>query len=137
LRRAVVLIVAFISVAGALGAGFHISRLSALSENVKADLEALRIVNREGEERMLILADSLDKVLSGSLVPEESSSRVETVVEDREERIAEALYSARIKDFEKELARYDRYVIPAVTDDLPVFYDSICALYRRMIDMGG
>ena len=85
----------------------------------------------------LFLPTRLTKVLSGSLVPEESSSRVETVVEDREERIAEALYSARIKDFEKELARYDRYVIPAVTDDLPVFYDSICALYRRMIDMGG
>ena len=46
LRRAVVLIVALISVAGALGAGFHISRLTALSENVKADLETLRIANR-------------------------------------------------------------------------------------------
>ncbi|MDE6510834.1 MAG: hypothetical protein K2L00_01890 [Muribaculaceae bacterium] len=137
LRRAVVLTVALISVAGALGAALHISRLTALSETVKADLEVLRIANRQGEERMHILADSLDKAMRGSQMPEELDVPVETVVEESEEMMAEALYMARIKEFKKELVRYDRYVIPAVTDDLPVFYDSICALYRRMMDMGG
>lgn len=137
LRRAVILIVAFIALAGALGYGLHVSRLSALSKTAKADLEALRVANRQGEKRMFMLADSLEKVLRGPLISEEFIGRVERVEEDKQERMAEALYRARVKDFEMELERYDRYVMPEVTDDLPVFYDSICALYRRMVDMGG
>lgn len=136
LRKAVILIVAFIALAGALGYGLHVSRLSALSETAKADLEALQSANRRGEERMFMLADSLDKVLSSPLIPEEFARSVEIVEDDKEEKMAEALYQERIKEFKKELVRYDRYVIPEVMEDLPVFYDSICALYRRMLEMG-
>lgn len=136
LRKAVILIVAFIALAGALGYGLHVSRLSALSETAKADLEALQSANRHSEERMFMLADSLDKVLSSPLIPEEFARSVEIVEDDKEEKMAEALYQERIKEFKKELVRYDRYVIPEVMEDLPVFYDSICALYRRMLEMG-
>ncbi|MDE6632767.1 MAG: hypothetical protein K2K23_07190 [Muribaculaceae bacterium] len=135
-RDAVILIIAFIATAGALVSGFYINRLTALSETAMADLEALRIANRQGEERMFMLADSLDKVMRVSLIPEESVDRREIMEEDKEERMVKALYRARVKDFGKELARYDRCVMPEVTDNLPVFYDSICALYRCMIDMG-
>ena len=136
LRAAVILIIAFIAFAGALASGFYINRLTALSETAMADLEALRIANRHGEERMFMLADSLDKVMRVSLIPEESVDRLEIMEEDKEEKMVKALYRSRVKDFGKELARYDRCVMPEVTDNLPVFYDSICALYRCMIDMG-
>lgn len=134
LRRAGILIIVFIAVVGALGAGIHISRLTALSETAKADLEALRSANRQGEERIFMLADSLDKVMQGSLIPEEFANSVEIRELNKEEQMVDALYRDRIKEFKKELVRYDRDVIPGVLDDLPVYFDSICALYRRMID---
>ena len=139
LRAAVSLIVAFIAIAGALASGFYIRRLTVSSKAAKADLEALRISNRQSEERMFILADSLDKVMQDNLIPEEFTGRGEIMEEDKEnkkDKIAKALYRARVKEFEKELVRYDRCVMPEVIDNFPVFYDSICALYRCMIDMG-
>lgn len=135
MRRAVILILAFISCAGALGVGLHIRRLTALSERAKADLEALSLVNRQSEERMFLLADSLDRVLQYPMFPEEFSRCVEIREEDREQRMADALYQTRVKDFKKVLVRFDRDVIPGVVDHPAVYYDSVCAIYRCMMDM--
>ena len=135
-RLTIILLVAFIVLAGALASGFYIRRLTVSSETAKSDLEALRIANRHSEERMFMLADSLEKVLQGPLIPEEYFSRVDIMEEDKQDRMADALCREKKKEFERELARYDRYVIPEVTDRLPVFYDSICALYRSLVDMG-
>ncbi|MDE6553112.1 MAG: hypothetical protein K2K98_09180 [Muribaculaceae bacterium] len=135
-RSTIILLVAFIFLAGALASGSYIRRLTMSSRTAKSDLEALRAANLRSEERMFMLADSLEKVLHGPLIPEEYFSRVEIMEEDKQDRIADALCRERKKEFERELARYDRYVMPHVMEDLPVFYDSICALYSKMVDMG-
>ena len=134
LRCSGILIIAFIAIVGSLASGFYIRRLTVASETAKADLETLRLANRQGEERMYVLADSLDRVLSDSLIQEKFESRVEIMEENKDSRMADALYKVRIKEFEQELVRYDRFVIPEAIDNLPVFYDSICALYRCMMD---
>lgn len=134
LRRGIVIIAVLMVLSGALGAGFHIRRLTERSEAAKADLEALRLANRQGEARMFMLADSLDKVISLDQIPEDFGNILEIAEEDEEEKIANALYQARTKEFDLELVRYDRQVIPEVIDDRPVFLDSICVLYHRMLD---
>ena len=60
-RRGVVIAVAVAALAAICVTGLHIRRLTARAERVKAELENVRKVHAQDQERMLILADSLKK----------------------------------------------------------------------------
>lgn len=134
-RRGVVIAVAVIALAAICVTGQHIRRLTARAERVKAELETVRKAHAQDEERMLILADSLEKTFEMTITPEDSAPSVVMVEEDRVEKMAKAIHRVKLEEVRKELARYDRDVIPQVIDDYPVFYDSIIVLYWRMWDM--
>ena len=133
-RRGVVIAVAVAALAAICVTGLHIRRLTARAERVKAELENVRKVHAQDQERMLILADSLKKTLEMTIVTEDSAPGVVMAEEDREEKM-KAIHRVGLEKFRKELARYDRDVIPQVIDDRPVFFDSIIVLYWRMWDM--
>ena len=133
-RRGVVIAVAVAALAAICVTGLHIRRLTARAERVKAELENVRKVHAQDQERMLILADSLKKTLEMTIATEDSVPGVVMAEEDRDEKM-KALHRVKLEEFRKELARYDRDVIPQVIDDRPVFFDSIIVLYWRMWDM--
>ena len=133
-RRGVVISVAVGALVAICVTGLHIRRLTARAERVKAELENVRKVHAQDEERMLILADSLKKTFEMTIVTEDSAPVGVMAEEDMVEKM-KAIHRVKLEEFRKELARYDRDVIPQVIDDRPVFFDSIIVLYWRMWDM--